>query len=544
MKEIEKSISYVLDELRTSLSLSESIAEIVRMANYVYETEEKQFSEKKAKKILNDPETNIKWGLNGFCRLSVDQQKTIFDIFSSIDFKESCDLILGLLTNQRGYSGISVINKDVLAKVFDGVKKKSSILIPNGLDIVFAVPFLKKLNPKKLTIFTIVTGNEYLLKYLYRDFNCTVIVGNILSHLKTIKEHDHLVVLGPWGMRAKGSGWDSKEFNYPMPGGATTIEHLISYALENGKNGLKVSTLLPAGVMFTKTGAGIRDHIKHLARLDEVFELSKGALRPYTNIQAYIFQLQKDIDSKDSYPIKLAKEDKQNEKTISIDSSRFFGSENWSMHLHELETQNQPQISIEGPSNELEHMVEIFRGPPVKKVKKGESLKIKMVKNKDLESNKIGAKDVGEEMIKTTRPLKRYYLEDGDILVVCRGNSISMSIIENVGGEEIIATQNIAIIRADRTKIVPEFLYIFLQSPLGQRELLARQTGSTMIVLSVKDLNSIKAPYLSSEMQNDLVKRWFEADKKRENDLKKVEDKFNKDQETIYRKMGIQINSK
>ena len=111
--------------------------------------------------------------------------------------------------------------------------------------------------------------------------------------------------------------------------------------------------------------------------------------------------------------------------------------------------------------------------------------------------------------VKASREL---YLRQNDIVLPCRGNGgMKIGLITNVR-DDCVPSQNIVVIRAKDEVVNPEYLKIFLESPVGLCLLNSIQRGECIKQLSHKDIAQLEVPAPEREIQ-DLVVQEFKKGK-------------------------------
>lgn len=126
--------------------------------------------------------------------------------------------------------------------------------------------------------------------------------------------------------------------------------------------------------------------------------------------------------------------------------------------------------------------------------------------------------------------MKRTHLKDKDVLLNITGASIGRStfIPEFFGPGNV--NQHVCIIRLKVDRIVPEFLVIYLNSPIAQREIMSTQVGMTRQALNYKQIRNIQVPQPRIDEQLDIIEKV--------NGLlasaKSIEGKYN----TLYQKLS------
>lgn len=140
------------------------------------------------------------------------------------------------------------------------------------------------------------------------------------------------------------------------------------------------------------------------------------------------------------------------------------------------------------------------------------------------------------------RRAREYELEPGDVLLSSRGTMLKMTVVtrEDIQEKPLVFSQNFLRIRvSDRAKYEPHFIKAFLESPIGQYYLQAYQRGTTVTVLSHKDVASIKLPKLTFDQQREVGQRLLQADELYQKAMEEAKAKHEQDYTNSYQLMGI-----
>ena len=97
-------------------------------------------------------------------------------------------------------------------------------------------------------------------------------------------------------------------------------------------------------------------------------------------------------------------------------------------------------------------------------------------------------------------------IQFNDVLVVCKGAVGKIGFVGDEINHNAIASQAFAVLRIKPhvDAITPEALYQFLTSKYGQQLLTELTTGTSALMLSAKDLNTLKVPLYSVEKLNKI----------------------------------------
>lgn len=101
------------------------------------------------------------------------------------------------------------------------------------------------------------------------------------------------------------------------------------------------------------------------------------------------------------------------------------------------------------------------------------------------------------------------YVQNNDVVIAARGNqpgNYKAAVIEDVK-EKIIATSSVYIIRIkDTSTYIPQFLSLYLNSSIAQKQLFDLTSGATIKFLSRTNLSNSEIPAVPHEVQQNLIK--------------------------------------
>lgn len=96
--------------------------------------------------------------------------------------------------------------------------------------------------------------------------------------------------------------------------------------------------------------------------------------------------------------------------------------------------------------------------------------------------------------------LKKYMLQQGDVVISARGTKISVAVADNLEDRNIIATGNLIVIRC-KESLDPYYLKAFFESESGKNLLKSVQTGSMIFAINPKQIKEIAIELLEIEKQ-------------------------------------------
>lgn len=521
---MKKELFSLLDKIRGPLDQNTSAIELLRMAQVTLSENNEghtSYDKKRVTKKVQDQKLNLSWGINSFMTLDEDAQKKLFEIFTQQPLDEIRKVCLETIRSQDRHLGnlSFLVTKDLLSK-FNSDK---------NINIIFAD--------------TIIEHYELINKlenaHLYFKYQGCLPLANLLfdKHIALSAysnfsdfsfEGNNFIHLGPFNEKANLERNNFSKFC--LPKGAFQQEVEIAQLISNNSKS-RILAVVPASITFTHSSKYFRDILLNETHVNSIEELPP---KSFSSIGIQTFML--DIGGQSvKKKIRIQAHDKS---SIEITRDQLADHDEWNL-LRFYST----GYHIDGEIVDFGSIIkESFRGPNVKKAESGD--KLYYISNKDLKNNNyIDCNELEEEVFETNRTLDRYYLQDGDILLVCRGFSFEAAVMKNIGTKKVICSQNIVAIRINQKTTDSYFLYLFLTSPLGQAELKARQSGTIQIVLSVKDIKTIKIPMLSLKEQKEISNEFLTATNKRDQALRNIEKEFEENTQKMHSKMRI-INEK
>lgn len=107
----------------------------------------------------------------------------------------------------------------------------------------------------------------------------------------------------------------------------------------------------------------------------------------------------------------------------------------------------------------------------------------------------------------TEEDMAKYEIKEHDVLITCRGTKFRAVLVENKPADLVIASGNLMIVRCDNP-LDAGVIQLYLQSPMGEAEVMKSQKGKNSINIGKKQLLSLEIPVLSDESKKKMVQRW------------------------------------
>lgn len=99
---------------------------------------------------------------------------------------------------------------------------------------------------------------------------------------------------------------------------------------------------------------------------------------------------------------------------------------------------------------------------------------------------------------------ERHLVECKDLVFRSRGKTTTATIIDNEPGRTVVAAP-LFLIRATSEKVLPEYLYWFINLSSSQAFLHSRATGTMMIMIGKSALDALEIPLPNLETQKQII---------------------------------------
>ncbi len=309
------------------------------------------------------------------------------------------------------------------------------------------------------------------------------------------------------------------------------VETLIRHVGERGT----LFAVLPAKVTFA--GGPVQEFRQWIMtdyHLASMTALPEGILRPYAAIKTYLMA----FDAKATTGVTVGKIVDENGKlTVKqkhwVSDAEFSSHEDWRPEIY-LAEDNAAIQQFKASSLEkvkLKDVSEIFRGKSVLKddLQPGK-IKVLNISNMDEGELVFENMDTIQEEI---RKVKRYQLEAGDILLACRGTSNKVVLFPETE-HVVIASANIIVLRI-KEKIAPQYLKIFLDSPVGQLLIKSFQRGTTIMNINPNDIGEMEVPLLPMEKQETLARQFQSGQERYRREKAVLEQRWETERSELYK---------
>ncbi len=444
---------------------------------------------------------------------------------------KDCDLyeILQFVSSRsKIWSGsLSLQTPQSINKFFtDEMKNPSykSILISEAEHYLFSIKDLaESYKDKNFTIGAANNSLKELLQFYYRNIpNINIITLNMYDEITVTDKFDLITSVPAFGRR--GTAENDRHICRELDLAAT--ENLLAMLSDIGK----LSIVLPARITFGGGSiAKLREYIEEYYSLIKIVELPTGIFKG-TGVKTYYFEFSAVKTDKiliSSYRSKNNKvrdfDDIICESQSEITADELHETEGWQIDRI-LSDANQILNSFYSSQKnkvKLKDVSEIFRG--------------KTVNNKTIDGN-IGVINISnitengidydhlERFTEEERKVKRYELQDGDVLLTCRGTTIKSATFTQQSFL-CIPSVSLVVIRPNK-ELNSRYLEVFFQTPIGKAVFDSFSIGMTSIQITHKDVMEITIPLPSLEEQLEIVEKYDSEKERFMNAVKTAEDRW------------------
>lgn len=146
------------------------------------------------------------------------------------------------------------------------------------------------------------------------------------------------------------------------------------------------------------------------------------------------------------------------------------------------------------------------------------TFKVQMISIKDIDNSEINSNNIEYVNVRDKTVIEKARIQPGEILLASKGNYYKSALVKQKDSNYIISS-NIILLKV-KNQILPEFVVAYLNSPIGQKELSNKATGSYIKYLNIDSLLDIPIPIPSIEKQK-LIKNYLEIYHEYKNILKR-----------------------
>ena len=318
---------------------------------------------------------------------------------------------------------------------------------------------------------------------------------------ESIKNNDKIILLPPIATRISRKDAEKYEFEYF---GIDKVSYILLKLFRENKIGTKVALLVPPSFLYSHSNKKIRQEIIDENLLKGIIQFPGGILKPYSGIPLCLIILE--INHKTHIKSKIFCADlqknnheewKQYLEKILINYEKFekdksFNEDNYGFIVSrdELVNKSEDEWNINDKSPEMKKLVDIKGGIELREIGKIIFAKAISIQDDNLESKNVPVvriTDLDNGLIrnplsKTVKidsnrsNLDEIGLHENDILISCKGTIGKVAIARNIDSGHLFST-DIAIIRANTKKVLPDYLLQVLASEIVEKQLKIHAQG-------------------------------------------------------------------
>lgn len=135
----------------------------------------------------------------------------------------------------------------------------------------------------------------------------------------------------------------------------------------------------------------------------------------------------------------------------------------------------------------------------------------------------------------TDKAIKRYILEDGDVLIASKGTVKKIAVFDKQT-EQVIASSNLTVLRPG-DQVRGYYIKLFLETAEGQKLLDRANHGKTVLNISTRDLLSIEIPMIPIVKQDYQIATYLRAREEYDRKLSRAQQEWNRVQDQVNRNL-------
>lgn len=185
----------------------------------------------------------------------------------------------------------------------------------------------------------------------------------------------------------------------------------------------------------------------------------------------------------------------------------------------------------------LKEIAQLSRGvnlPAKNTIKEGQK-GYKVIQLKDVEDGKIDLEGIEVIPVKNA---ERYLVESGDIIIASRGTAYKVAIVPDHNEPLVLSNMFIRIRIKDKT-YKPEYIKVFLESPVGVALIEGMKKGGTVRALTTRDIEDIEFPAIELNEQEGIIQTVIDAELKYTELLQQANEVLKHGKLNAYTKMGL-----
>lgn len=408
-----------------------------------------------------------------------------------------------------------------------------SVLIPEAHKHLRGLDDLVNSHPDKR--FVLTAEKKWLaelLQFLFAAQDQVEVVHlSLYSWLEFDQGFDSILAFPTPGLKLET---DSGSFITRVSEGVA-VQNLLDWVGDFGE----MQVIVPARFTFSGGAfARLRGWILEHFFVRALFTLPEGSLRPYTGMRTYLLILTRqpgDEVQLGHFAMRPPHFLPVVEKAIPAEA--LATRTDWRMELLLQDRHQEILGAFSGAGRRivrLKEIADLFRGKSILKshLQPGE---ISVLNISNIEEGDIiweGMDTIDEEY----RKVQRYALEEGDVVITCRGTVNKVAMVQELP-QKTIASANIIVIRVTEQSVLSEYIHIFLESPVGAQLVQSFQRGTTVMNINPSDLGQMEIPLLDLEEQQRIVEEYREERDLYKQTITRARERWDRIRSDIYKRL-------
>jgi restriction endonuclease S subunit len=113
---------------------------------------------------------------------------------------------------------------------------------------------------------------------------------------------------------------------------------------------------------------------------------------------------------------------------------------------------------------------------------------------------------LGSVTLKEGKEVQRYLLQEGDVVLLAKGNSIRAGYVTaSIAKLNVIASANFILLRPNNSELLGEVMVAYFNSPAGQSLLDATSTGAAIKNISLSNIKKLEIEVPELSKQNEIA---------------------------------------
>lgn len=437
-------------------------------------------------------------------------KRVFWDMYMAFDASITWEDILNCLNSKANVQIPKALFHEFERFVTKNTESRQTILITEAEKFIGVL--LEFVDEYKEYSFVVTTENTLIYNIVKDLFaRCDyveVIQAGIYDYEFVARKFDKIFAVPAFGIRERakeGNPFICREYDL------IAVENLGLHLNSEGR----LVIVLPARFNFAAGSVReLRNFMQSMYRLLEMGQLPAGIF-PNSGIRTVLFafstgRTEEVVVKKygaDSNELK-----KGSVKTLTVEDETFVfhdelaEMEDWDIDrifgMQDEEWQRYEASEVK--KVELGAVAEVFRGKTVNKKVPNGGIGVVNISNLGEYEVDYGNLEYIEE---EERKIWNYTLKDGDLLIPARGTLLRVAMFKEQR-YPCIASSNVIVIRPKKELLRGTYLKIFLDSPLGNKMLNAKQQGAMAINISYKDLKSMAIPLPPLAEQEELAEEY------------------------------------